>query len=544
MSHSWWQTAAIYQIYPRSFQDSDGDGVGDLRGMTTRLQYLAELGIDAVWLSPIYPSPLADFGYDVADHCSIDPVYGTLADFDALVETAHGLGLRVILDYIPNHTSDQHPWFAESRRSTARHKRDWYIWRDPRPDGSEPTNWLSEFGGPAWTFDDTTGQYYYHAYLKQQPDLNWRNAEVREAMLRVLRYWLERGVDGFRVDAIHHLIESEKLVDNPVNPEWRPGMSPARRLLRVHTMDQPEVHEAIAAMRRLVDEYDDRLLIGEAYLPLERLMAYYGADLGGFHLPFNFQLISAPWQPTSIAALIEAYERALPKGAWPNWVLGNHDRSRVATRLGAAQARVAAMLLLTLRGTPTIYQGEEIGMTDVLIPPDAVQDPWERNVPGLELGRDPERTPMQWDAGKNAGFSGGQPWLPLSPEFGMVNVAEELREPRSMLWLYRKLLALRRATPALQVGTYREIAADESVLTFEREHEGTRCRVALNFSSAAQPLPPQDGVLLLSSNLDLTAGDTPPQQLRPHEGIVVQCAQLSTAQKPMRSASRQRVPRD
>jgi alpha-glucosidase len=390
---AWWQTGVVYQVYPRSFQDGNGDGIGDLPGIASRLGYLRHLGVDAIWLSPFYPSPMSDFGYDVSDFCEVDPKFGTLADFDALLSLAHCFGMRVIVDYVPNHTSDKHSWFVESRSSRTSRKRDWYVWRDGKPDGSPPTNWLSEFGGSAWTFDRQTGQYYYHAYLKEQPDLNWRNPEVRTAMLDVLRFWLDRGVDGFRVDAIHHLIESEELIDNPPNPDWQPGMSPARRLLRLYTMDQPEVHGPIRAMRRLINQYTDRVLIGEAYLPLDQLMAYYGVNLTGFHLPFNFALISVPWDPASIATLIKAYEKALPPRAWPNWVLGNHDRSRVVTRLGRKQARIAAMLLLTLRGTPTIYQGEEIGMTDVPISANAVEDPWEKRVPGLGLGRDPEPHP-------------------------------------------------------------------------------------------------------------------------------------------------------
>src|SRR6185369_12806490 len=361
----------------------------------------------------------------------------TLDDFDRLLEAVHARGLKLILDYVPNHTSNQHPWFVQSRSSRAHPKRDWYIWRDPQPDGSPPSNWVSEFGGPAWTFDEPTGQYYYHAFLREQPDLNWRNSEVRAAMLDVMRFWFDRGVDGFRVDAIHQLIEDERLRDNPPDPDWRPGMSPARRLLRAHTIDQPEVHEAIAAMRQVADEYGDRVMIGEAYLPIDRLMAYYGVDIAGFHLPFNFHLISTPWQPSAISALVSAYEKALPAGGWPNWVLGNHDRSRVASRIGPKQARLAAMLLLTLRGTPTIYQGEEIGMEDVPIPSQAVCDPWEKNVPGLGLGRDPERTPMQWDASENAGFTTGEPWLPLSSDHHVLNVQRQRAEPSSMLSLYR-----------------------------------------------------------------------------------------------------------
>ena len=519
----WWQTGVVYQVYPRSFQDTNADGVGDLPGILPRLDHLVSLGVDALWISPIYPSPMADFGYDVSDYCSVHPIFGSLEDFDRLIAAAHDRGLKLILDFVPNHSSDQHPWFLESRSSRTNPKRDWYIWRDAKPDGSPPTNWMSEFGGPAWTWDEATGQYYYHAYLEEQPDLNWRNPDVQQAMLEALRFWFERGVDGFRVDAIHHLFEDEQLRDNPINKDWLEGMSPSRRLIRAHTMDQPEVHETIAAMRCVAETFEDRVMIGEAYLPIDRLMAYYGVDLTGFHLPFNFHLLSTPWQPTAVAALIEAYEAALPPGAWPNWVLGNHDRSRLASRLGLRQTRVAAMLLLTLRGTPTIYQGEEIGMMDVPIPPERVQDPWERNVPGLGLGRDPERTPMQWDAGANAGFSAAEPWLPIAPDADTVNVAAQAADSTSTLALYQALTRLRRSEPALSVGDYRPGRADETVLTYERHHGGRRLIVTLNMSGQAQFLSGLPaGRLLVSTALDRagepTNGDL---ALMPDEGCVI-----------------------
>jgi alpha-glucosidase len=460
----------------------------------------------------------------VSDYKDIHPLFGDLSDFDRLMQAAHKRGLKVILDFVPNHTSDRHPWFVESRSSRLNEKRDWYIWRDGPPDGSAPNNWVSEFGGSAWTWDAATGQYYYHAFLKEQPDLNWRNAEVRAAMLDALRFWLERGVDGFRVDAIHHLIEAEHLRDNPLNPDWREGQSPARQLVRLYSLDQEETHAAIAEMRALTDQYSDRVLIGEASLPIEQLMAYYGDKTPGFHMPFNFHLIKTPWEPHLIAALIEQYERALSgsRQRWPNWVLGNHDRSRVASRIGPAQARVAAMLLLTLRGTPTIYQGEEIGMEDVPIPTQAVQDPWEKNVPGLGLGRDPERTPMQWDESEKAGFTSGEPWLPLSGDHVSVNVRRQRADERSILSLYRALIRLRRREPALSVGVLVKAEAIGSVLTFQRFHAGRWLIVALNLSDEPQFFKKADAHdVLISTHLDRNERESGGIRLRANEGIVL-----------------------
>ena len=373
MTALWWQTGVIYQIYPRSFQDTNGDGIGDLKGIERRLDYLASLGVDAIWISPIYPSPMADFGYDVADYCGVDSRFGTLADFDDLLAQAHARGLKVLLDFVPNHTSDRHPWFVESRSSRDNPKRDWYIWRDPAPDGGPPNNWISDFGGSAWEWDEATGQYYYHAFLKEQADLNWRNPAVQAAMYDVMRFWFDRGVDGFRIDVLWHMVKAADFPDNPPNPAYQPAMGDMHRVLQLHSTDQPEVHGIAADMRAIADSYGakgrgERVLIGEIYLPVDRLMHYYGQERAGVHLPFNFQLIDASWEARSLATLIANYEAALPPGGWPNWVLGNHDRPRVAAKRGQAQARVAAMLLLTLRGTPTLYYGDELGLSDVAIP--------------------------------------------------------------------------------------------------------------------------------------------------------------------------------
>ncbi|HEX8672504.1 MAG TPA: alpha-amylase family glycosyl hydrolase [Longimicrobium sp.] len=487
--HPWWKHGVIYQIYPRSFQDTDGDGVGDLPGIQARLDYLAWLGVDATWISPFYPSPMVDFGYDVTDHRGVDPRFGTLDDFDALVAAAHARGLRVILDYIPNHTSDQHPWFVESRRSRDDPRRDWYIWRDPAPGGGVPNNWQSAFGGSAWTLDEATGQYYLHSFLREQPDLNWRNPLVEAEMLEVIRFWMERGVDGVRVDAVQKVIKDEALRDDPPNPDYRPGEDdPYDAYLRILSGDRPEVHDVIARMRRVTDAYPGRVLIGEIYNAIERLMPYYGRDGGGCHFPYNFQLIKLPWDARTIDAAIRRYEALLPSGGWPNWVLGNHDRHRIASRVGPAQARVAAMLLLTLRGTPTLYYGDEIGMRDVPIPPERVQDPWEKNLPGQGLGRDPERTPMQWDASPGAGFTTGTPWLPLG-DFARINVEVQRDDPASLLSLHRRLIALRRAEPALSLGDWTPVDAEGDVLAYIRSEGGARFLVALNLDPSPARLP-------------------------------------------------------
>jgi len=461
VSSAWWRGGVIYHVYPRSFADGNGDGVGDLPGITARLGHLAWLGVDAVWLSPIYPSPLRDFGYDISDHCAVHPLFGSLADLDRLVAEAHRLGLRVLLDFVPNHTSDEHPWFVQARASRESPKRDWYLWRDEE----RPNNWLSVFGGPAWTRDPATGQSYCHAYLREQPDLDWRNPEVREAMGDVLRFWRARGIDGFRVDALRQVGKDPAWRDNPPNPDWEEGMPEYDRLAPVYSADRDEGLDAARAMRAAMGE--GALFVAELYADVERLMRYYGA---GVDLPSNMHLIATPWHAGEVAALVERYEAALPPGAWPNWVLGNHDRPRVASRLGPAQARVAAMLLLTLRGTPTLYYGDEIGMRDGFVAPERAVDP---------VGRDPERTPMQWDAGANAGFcpADAEPWLPVAADADRVTVALQREDPASPLTLHRRLLALRREHEALALGPYATERVDGDLLAFRR---GEDVLVALN----------------------------------------------------------------
>jgi alpha-glucosidase len=520
----WWEAATIYQVYPRSYQDANGDGVGDLSGIRRRLDYIAGLGVDAIWLSPMFPSPMADFGYDVADYCGVDPLFGSLEEFDQLLQAAHHRGLKLLLDFVPNHSSDQHPWFIESRSSRSSPKRDWYIWRDPAPDGGPPNNWISDFGGSAWEYDETTGQYYYHAFLKAQADLNWRNPQVRQAMMDVMRFWLDRGVDGFRIDVLWHLLKAPGLPDNPPNPDYDPSMGEKLLVLQVNSTDQPDIHEIIAEMRHLADSYDggaQRVLVGEVGLPLPKLMTYYGARADGVHLPFNFTLIDAPWNARGIADFIAAYEQALPPGAWPNWVMGSHDAHRIAGKIGEAQARVAALLLLTLRGTPTLYQGDEIGIGKVVLEAGQIVDPRELREPGLGFGRDPARTPMAWDGSAYGGFSDVKPWLPLHGDWRSRNVDAQSRDPDSMLNLYKRLLSLRRQYGALSTGDYTAVAAEGPVLAYRRTDADHDFFIALNMSGESQPCP--DIPAGFQPVLTTLSGDLPHDlaALRPDEGLLL-----------------------
>jgi oligo-1,6-glucosidase/alpha-glucosidase len=477
----WWERGVVYQIYPRSFQDTNGDGIGDLAGIAARLDYVASLGVDAIWLSPIFPSPMADFGYDVADYCGVEPIFGDLAAFDVLLEAVHARGLKLLLDFVPNHSSDQHPWFIESRSSRDSAKRDWYVWRDPAPDGGPPNNWISDFGGSSWEWDEATGQYYLHAFLKEQPDLNWRNPDLRAAMFDVMRFWLDRGVDGFRIDVIWHIGKHVDLLDNPPNPTWTPQVRDRDRLLQVNSTDHSDAHVWSAEMRRLADSYGDRVLIGEIFLPNDRHARWYGTrELPQVHLPFNFQLIENDWNAASLRTVIAKYEASLPDFGWPNWVLGSHDAPRIAARIGEAQARVAAMLLLTLRGTPTLYQGDELGIGEVSIPPERMRDPQHHRQPALDIGRDRSRTPMPWSDAPFAGFSKTEPWLPLNDDWQIRNVAAQDADAGSMLQLYRNLLALRREHDALNVGSFALTGAEEDVLSYLRAAGGATFLIVLN----------------------------------------------------------------
>jgi alpha-glucosidase len=520
----WWQQAVIYQIAPMSFQDSDGDGKGDLRGIIDRLPYLEWLGIDAVWLCPIYPSPMLDFGYDISDYCNVDALFGTLDLFDKLVAELHARGIKLLLDLVPNHTSSRHPWFVESRSSRENPKRDWYVWADPGRDGGPPNNWLSRFGGTAWQLDEPTGQYYYHAFLCEQPDLNWRNGEVRQAMADVLRFWLARGVDGFRVDASAVLIEDDLLRDDPPDPKFDPKSTPPpERLTRRFTDDRPESLGCLEDLRAVLDEFPDRVLAGEVQGKLDRIGHFYGNDRPRFHLPLNFTLLDTEWSAIAVQAAIDAYLNAIPAQAWPDWVIGGHDKPRVAGRLGQAQARILAMLALTLKGTPFFFAGDEIGMPRVRIPDTQVHDIFEKLVPGYGLNRDPERSPMRWDGGRNGGFTSGEPWLCMGDDVAERNVLRQQQDVRSLLWLYRSLIELRKKQAALRLGDYVPMRARNDVLAFKRTTTAETLLVSLNFSAEPRRLDlPAPARLLISTHLDRECTNLAASaMLRGGEGLVL-----------------------
>lgn len=523
----WWEKGIIYQIYPRSFLDTNGDGIGDLKGIAEKIDYVSWLGADAVWLSPIYVSPMADFGYDISDYRAIDPIFGTMEDFEVFVKKAHSLDIRVIMDMVPNHTSDKHPWFVEAKSSRDNPRRDWYIWHDPKPDGGPPNNWLSNFGGSAWEWDEKTGQYYYHAFLKQQPDLNWRNPEVRNAFDGILRYWLEKGVDGFRVDVLWHLIKDDQFRDNPPNPTYNPATEPSYNSLdRVYTTDRPEVHELVQHIRKVINEYgEDKLFIGEIYLPVDRLIAYYGPDANGTNMPYNFQLALLPWKADEIMKAVDYYEARLPEGAWPNWVLGNHDRPRIGSRIEPHQVRGAQLLLLTLRGTPTMYYGDELGMRDIPIPTDRVQDPFEIREPGKGNGRDPERTPMPWSDDHLGGFTdSAQAWLPMGENIER-SVADQQDDPDSILNMVRDLIGLRRQHAALSVGAHQALPCKAPIAAFCRHFGNEHLFIIINFSNEPQryPLPASEADCIFTT----APGDCPPVlstdhiDLREGEGLIL-----------------------
>jgi alpha-glucosidase len=505
----WWDGAVFYEIYPRSFQDTNGDGVGDLNGITSRLDYLAELGVDALWITPFYPSPQVDFGYDVSDYEAIDPQFGTLADFDRLVAEAHRRGIRIVTDLVLNHTSDRHPYFLDSRSSRRSPRRDWYVWRDPRPGGGPPNNWDSGFGPTAWTLDERTGQHYYHYFYPEQPDLNWRNPRVEEAMFRSVRFWLDRGVDGFRLDAINWLFEDPQLRDNPVLPDLRPRSATEHEQELKYNRDLPETHDVLRRLRALADRYrGERVLIGEVWVPdMEALTRYYGPSGDELQLPFNFFFTQV--QALRAAAFrreVEKAERFL-QGRPTTWVLSNHDLVRAYDRYARprqqdAIAKLLAAMLLTLRGSPFLYYGEEIGM--VTTEPRTlaeVRDPVGRRYWPDYKGRDGARTPMQWDGGRQAGFTTGVPWLALPASAATRNVAAEAG-PSSILDFYKRAIRLRRTSPALRRGAYASLGTDPQVFAYRRSAASQTMVVALNMSARPARAPGRCPGRVVLSNID------------------------------------------
>ena len=489
----WWKHAVIYEIYPRSFQDSNGDGMGDLNGITSRLDYLKNLGVDAIWITPFYPSPQVDYGYDIADYKAIDPDYGTMADFDRLVSEAKKRNIRVILDFVINHTSEQNAWFKESRSSRDNPKRDWYIWRD-RKNGGPPNNWLSWFGGSAWTLDPKTNQYYYHYFYIEQPDLNWRNPEVKKAMFDVVRFWLERGASGFRIDAVSRLYEDPELHDDPILPGRNAYGDP--NIEHKYTDNFPEVHDTLRELRAVVDRYPGSpVLISEADEPnIAELTKMYGSKLDEIQLPMDFQIadvneLSAP----KFRKLLDEVNNN-PAGGQPHYFFSNHDQLRQWDRYGDGKhndqiAKLMAALLLMPRATPQMYYGEELGMRTT--PParkEDVKDPIGKKGWPEEKGRDGERTPMQWDKSKNAGFStAAKTWLWIPPSASTYNVEVEKNDPSSILNFYKKLIALRRTNAAVRNGAYVTLNPDDpNVLSFLRKGQASSVLVALNMSAQEQ----------------------------------------------------------
>jgi alpha-glucosidase len=478
----WWKNGVIYQIYPRSFKDSNHDGIGDLQGIIQKLDYLADLGIDAIWLSPIYPSPDVDFGYDVANYVDVDPRYGTLEEFDTLVETAHQRNIKIILDLVLNHTSDQHPWFIESRKSRDNPYHDWYLWHDPSPAGGPPNNWLSWFGGDGWEYDKNLGQYYFHMFYKEQPDLNWRNPEVRKAMLDVYRFWLDRGVDGFRMDVFNMYFKDKDLRDNPLGGK---GPRKFNHLIHQYDMSQPEMHPLLQEIRLLLNSYGVTYMVGETFCASPQQAAQYiGPDQ--LHAGFDFGLLSSKFFAQNFRDAINAWIAALEE-KWPNFVLNNHDTSRSATRFHSrnddARLKVSATMLLTLMGTPFLYYGEEIGMRDIFLWRHQVLDQVSRRYWPLLPPRDGCRSPMQWDDSTYAGFSEQKPWLPVHPNHNHRNVNSQSSKPGSLLNFYKKLLALRRSHPALNAGSMEMIDQhNQKILSYLRSSDEETILVCLNMT--------------------------------------------------------------
>jgi len=528
----WWHGAVVYQIYPRSFYDSNGDGVGDLPGIIKKLDYLTgtpgSLGVNAIWISPFYRSPMADFGYDVSDYREVDPIFGNMTDFDKLLHDAHSRGLKVIIDFVPNHTSSQHDWFEQSKESRDSKLRDWYVWRNPSRGGEPPNNWRSVFGGSAWQLDEKTKQYYLHTFLKEQPDLNWDNPEVRQAMKGVMRFWFDKGVDGMRLDAVSWLSKDAQFRDDPLTPTNHESPDPYLQLLHSFSAQGPNLFEYLNELVEVAAEYEDRFLITEAYpdVPgeINHYLNFYSKLRHNICAPFNFECIRFPWDAHTYRGFIDVFQEKLGPDQPPIYNFGNHDKPRLASRIGRDSAKTAAVLLLTLPGIPFIYYGDELGMRDVKIPHYGVQDPFAHQG---GAGRDPARTPMQWSAGPYAGFSSHSSWLPLAEDSTEFNYEKESQQEGSFFNLYKKLLNLRNDSNALRYGTYRSLNLPPHIFGFVREDDAERLTIILNFSGSKVSVVSKalKGKIILSTHQDdeqpVALGEV---ALRAHEGVIIESA--------------------
>jgi alpha-glucosidase len=507
-SLSWHRGGVIYQIYPRSFLDSNGDGVGDLAGVAQKLDYVASLDVDGVWLSPFYRSPQADFGYDISDYRDVDPTFGTLQDFDALLSAAHARGLKVIVDQVYSHTSDQHPWFAESRQGKDNPKADWYIWADPKPDGTPPNNWLSVFGGPGWSWEPRRRQYYQHAFLAEQPRLNFWSEDVRRELLGVAKFWLDRGADGFRLDTANYYVHDPRLRDNPAKPRPETPHRPYTYQDHIYEHDQPETLAFLEDLRRLLDRYPDAMTVAEVFSDAypERL-AEYTRGPSRLHTGYGFWFLYAP---TLTAELVrDAIEPWSRLDSWPSWSFSNHDVVRAVTRWGGPSAgnggeadprfaKLLLTLLLSLRGTIFLYQGEELGLPQARVPPDKLKDPEALRFGSLSLGRDGARTPMPWTAAaRNAGFSptapGAEPWLPLDARHAPLAVDAEEAAADSILQHARRMIRLRHESPALRAGDIAFDVVDGPALAFTRRANGEEIGCLFNLGHEALAIPARLG---------------------------------------------------
>ncbi len=528
----WSNKNAILEIYPRSYFDANNDGVGDLKGITQKLDYIKgapeSLGIDAVWITPFYRSPMKDFGYDVANYQEVDPIFGTIEDFDELIEQAHVRGIAVMVDFVPNHTSSEHPWFQEALTSSDNDKRDFYIFRDPLPDGTPPNNWLSVFGGSAWEFHEETGQYYLHSFLPEQPDLNWENPHVQEEMGRALRFWFDKGVDGVRVDAIRWMGKDLELRDDPLNPNFVTGEDPYHIVRHENSRFSPQLDKYLGYIAAVAEEYDDRIVLWEDHLddltPVDSQVKRIYDISPEVAAPFNFQAMHIDFSARSFAKMVNDYQQHIPEGAHTYYCFGNHDESRLATRFGAKQARMLAVLQLTLPGTPVIYYGQELGMQDAIIADDQIRDPFELRVPGRGLGRDPERTPMQWANAKHAGFTEAErPWLPVATDYQSVNVQAENHDCRSSLALYRDILRLRTDHEVFKSANYRSAYEDDDLFCYWRSNGHETFLIALNFSEKEVRVSiPEGGSVIISAQGNIYDGNL--RALGPLDGIIIRYA--------------------